>query len=283
MSIQIMLEKDLSLRKALHYSGLSSSTYFYKPVPRQPRIDQLIVEQVKQIALNRPSYGARRIAAVMQRELDVPVTRKRVGRVFRMLKWTLPARKKSDIIRSSAKLLVVATRPYELWETDITYVWCGVDGWCYLFNILDVFQREWLGYAFDTSAIKENAIMSVNNVLAAHPQVDTSKLTLRCDNGSQYKSKAFRESMKTLGVRLEFIYYNTPEQNGHIESFHKTLKKEYIWPHDFRNYQEAEIAIADAFKDYNQNRIHSALGYRTPYEFLSSYFTIKKREEARKV
>lgn len=282
MSVEIMMEKDLSLRKALHYSGLSSSTYFYKPVPRQSKIDPLIVEKVKEIAFNRPSYGARRIAAVMGRELDIPVNRKRVGRVFRVLNWTLPRMKKSEIIRSSTKL-VVATRPYELWETDITFVWCGVDGWSYLFNVEDVFQREWAGYSFDTSAVKENAIMSVNNALAAHPQVDPRELTLRCDNGSQYRSRAFRESMKALGIKLEFIYYNTPEQNGHIESFHKTLKKEYLWCQDFKNYQAAEIAIADAFKDYNRNRIHSALGYKTPYEFLSTYLAMKKSEEQQKL
>ena len=198
-------------------------------------------------------------------------------RIFHALNWIEPSKKKSEIIRSSTKL-VKATRPYELWETDITFVWCGVDGWCYLFNAQDVFQREWLGYAFDTSAVKENAIMSVNNALAAHPQVGATSLTLRCDNGSQYRSKAFRESMKALGIRLEFIYYNTPEQNGHIESFHKTLKKEYLWSQDFRNYQEAEIAIADAFKDYNGNRPHSSLGYRTPYEFLS-YWEMKEEEK----
>ncbi|MGI0081410.1 MAG: hypothetical protein ACRECH_17535, partial [Nitrososphaerales archaeon] len=79
---------------------------------------------------------------------------------FHHLNWIEPAKKKSEIIRSSSKL-VKATRPYELWESDITFVWCGVDGWCYLFNALDVFQREWLGYAFDTNAVKENAIMSV--------------------------------------------------------------------------------------------------------------------------
>lgn len=70
------------------------------------------------------------------------------------------------------------------------------------------------------------------------------------------QSKAFRKSLSVLGLKLEHIYYNTPEQNGHIESFHKTLKKEYIWPNDFQNYQEAESAIRDAFLDYNQNRIH---------------------------
>jgi putative transposase len=72
-------------------------------------------------------------------------------------------------------------------------------------------------------------------------------------------------------LKLEHIYYNTPEQNGHIESFHKTLKKEYIWSNDFQNYQEAESAIKDAFIDYNQNRIHSSLRYLTPYEFISKW------------
>lgn len=211
MSIEIMLHSDLSLRKALSYSGLSSSTYYYESVRRVVKLDPLIIEKVKDIAFKHPTYGARRIAAMMRRELNIPVNRKRVGRVFHALKWIESSKKKSDIIRSSIKL-VRATRPYELWETDITFVWCGVDGWCYLFNVEDVFQREWCGYSFDTSAVKENAIMSVNNALASHPQIDVKKLTLRCDNGSQFRSRAFRESMKALGIKLEFIYYNTPEQ-----------------------------------------------------------------------
>jgi putative transposase len=276
-AVELMLSNDVSLRKALSYSGLSSSTYYYEPVPRVVSPDPLMVEKVKAIAFKHPTYGTRRIAAMLRRELNLQVDRKRVRRVFHALNWIEPAKKKSEIIRSETKL-VKTTRPYELWESDITFVWCGVDGWCYLFNALDVFQREWLGYAFDTSAVKENAIMSVNNALAAHPQVETSKLTLRCDNGSQYRSAAFRESMRALGIRLEFIYYNTPEQNGHVESFHKTLKKEYLWCQDFRNYQEAEIAITQAFRDYNQNRIHSALGYKTPYEFLEEW--TEKRQES---
>ena len=49
------------------------------------------------------------------------------------------------------------------------------------------------------------------------------------------------------------------------------LKKEYIWPHEFANYQSAEIVIAKAFEDYNHSRIHSALGYLTPNEFAKSW------------
>lgn len=123
------------------------------------------------------------------------------------------------------------------------------------------------------SAVKENAIISVENALVTH-KVIPEQLTMRADNGSQYTSNAFRKSMSVLGLKLEHIAVNTPEQNGHIESFHKTLKKEYIWTMDFQNYQEAEAAaIKGAFLDYNQYRIHSSLGYLTPYEFVASLKT----------
>lgn len=277
IAIETMLDDGFSVRKALAYAGCSRKMYYHKTAtPRTIELDPSIVDKVREIALQRPTFGTRRMAAMLRRELRVPVNRKRVRRIYQALNWIEPAKKKSEIIRSAAKL-VVATRPYELWETDLTYVWCGADGWCYLFNVEDVFQREWLGYALDTHAVKESAIMSVNNALAAHPQIDTNRLTIRCDNGSQYRSKAFRESMKALRIKLEFIYYNTPEQNGHIESFHKTLKREYLWPQDFRDYQEAEIVIADAFKDYNSARPHSSLGYKTPYEFLSSYWEMAEK------
>ena len=100
-------------------------------------------------------------------------------------------------------------------------------GWCYSFNVIDVFTRQWLGFAFDTRAARHAAIMSVNNAVASR-KPDPGRLTIRVDNGSQYTSRDFRRSVDVLGARLEYIYVNTPQQNGHIESFHKALKKEYV-------------------------------------------------------
>jgi putative transposase len=90
---------------------------------------------------------------------------------------------------------------------------------------------------FDTRAGKENVRMSVNNALASNPTIDASKLVSRIGNGSHYRSREFIESVKALGIKMECIFVNTPEQNGHIESFQKTLKGEYIWTNDFKNYQ----------------------------------------------
>ncbi len=151
------------------------------------------------------------------------------------------------------------------------HVWCGpLDGWCYCFNVLDIFTRQWIAYRFDTLATASVAVESlVESVAAANP--DCSRLTLQCDNGSQYAGKRFRKAASILGISLKFIRTHTPEQNGHIEAFHGTLKREYIWPHDFANYQQAEAVIAEAFRDYNRNRLHSALKYVPPDEFLTSW------------
>ncbi len=269
-AIQMMLQNELSLRKALDYSGSSRCAYYYKPRRRAIHPDPVVLQKIEDIAPERPSFGTRRMAAMLSRNLGRPVNRKRVQRMFRILGWIEPSMKKSEIIRALANP-VLPTRPCELWEGDMTYIWCDIDHWCYLFNVLDVFDRVWVGYAFDTQAQSENAIMSVNNSLAAYKGIDVSKLTLRVDNGSQYTSKKFIESMKALGVRVEHIFRNTPEQNGHMESFHGKLKREYIWTSEFRNYQEAEIAISRAFIDYNEKRPHSSLGYRTPYEFFEEW------------
>ena len=93
-------------------------------------------------------------------------------------------------------------------------------------------------------------------------------LRLRTDNGPQYVSRKFREAIPALGIRQEFIWKHTPEQNWHIESFYETLKREYVWPHEFARFRDAEMVLARAFADYNGDRIHSALGYVTPNEFV---------------
>ena len=58
-----------------------------------------------------------------------------------------------------------------------------------------------------------------------------------CDNGNRHASHDFRKAIRALGIsKHEFIWKNMPKQNGHVESFLKTLKKEYIWPREFGSY-----------------------------------------------
>lgn len=263
---KIMQEQHLSLRKSLGYAGVSRRQWYYKPKPRDMRLNPDVLSTVLDTSRKRPTYGTRRMAAQITRDTGIVVNRKRIQRIYRKMGYIQPQNTKNDIIRAGQKLFKPKA-PHQLWETDITYIWCGVDGWCYCFNVIDCFTRKWIAYAFDVNATRDIAITSITNAVAAE-KPDCSQLRLRTDNGNQYTSRDFRHAVQALGIgKHEFIYKNTPEQNGHVESFHKTLKKEYIWPHEFANYQEAETIIAKAFVDYNTERIHSSIGYMTPVEF----------------
>ena len=109
----------------------------------------------------------------------------------------------------------------------------------------------------------------VEAVATAKP--DCSALAIQRDNGSQYTGKSFRKAASNFGIKLKLIWKSTPWQNCRIESFHGSLKQESIRPHDFANYREAEAVIAEAFRDYNQTRPHSALPYVPPDEFAASW------------
>jgi transposase InsO family protein len=107
----------------------------------------------------------------------------------------------------------------------------------------------------------ENAVL-----MAFHGTVPES-LVLRTDNGPQYISHEFRNAMKLLGIKLEYIQKHTPEDNGDIESFHNSIKTDYIWPNDLETFVDAGKLMEQAFIDYNTVRPHSSIDYLPPDEF----------------
>lgn len=84
--------------------------------------------KTKEIVLQRPPYGTRRMAAMLTRIMGKSINRKRVQKIYHKLNLTIPSRKKREIICSKYKVKKV-DRPHEIWEVDLTYVHCGFDGW----------------------------------------------------------------------------------------------------------------------------------------------------------
>ena len=200
--------------------------WYHKPKARNVGLDPATVQVVQRIGGKRPAYGTRRMAAQVCRETHTATNRKKIQRIFRKLGWIEPQKTKNDIVRTNRKLFK-PDAPNQLWETDMTYVWCRMDGWCYCFNVVDCFTRKWISYAFDVDAIKQVVIDSITNTISVE-NPDCSRLRLRTDNGTQYTSNDFRKAVSVFGIKHEFVWKHTPEQNGHVESFHKTLKKEYL-------------------------------------------------------
>ena len=267
----LSLAERMSTRKALSYVGASKNMLFYNGTSkkRRPSPDGGVADAVKKIAAGRPAYGTRRLAAAASREVGRPVNRKQVQRICRESGLIAPVTTKKEAVRHGSRK-VLATRPYETWEADITYIPAG-ESWAYCYTMLDVFTREWVGYALSTTAVAAAAVEALLDALHRHPGADPANLVIRTDHGSQYTSREFNAAIKALGLAHEYIWYKTPQQNGHLESFHGKLKFEYVWPSDPESFQEAEEIVLGAFADYNENRLHSSIGYMPPAEFASKW------------
>ncbi len=91
----------------------------------------------------------------MLRRNGLHVNRKKVHRLMKIMNLI----KRRSVRRCMAKRSVtIPEKPNHLWEQDITYIWCGRDGWCYLFNILDCSTREWLSYTFSKECGTDEAV-----------------------------------------------------------------------------------------------------------------------------
>ena len=95
-------------------------------------------------------------------------------------------------------------------------------------------------------------------------------LTLRSDNGLVFGAKAFVNVANRYGLVQEYITPYSPEQNGMIERFFRSLKEECIWLRRFKNRDDAFRVIADWIDFYNCERVHSALGYKAPREYRAA-------------
>ena len=263
------LKDQIPLREISRISGISLSGYYYKPVKRHiQRLDPSIKERIRYIASERPTYGYRRVWAIL-RNHGTKVNRKTVRKVLKDNKLNLPASKHRG--RTNTRNLFRPREPDQLWQTDITYI-PTESGMTYLMCIKDCFTKEWQGYHYSRSCMARDAIRSVENaVLLAFNGTVPEGLVLRTDNGPQYISKEFRSAMKLLGIKLEYIQKHTPEDNGDIESFHNSIKTDYIWPNEFRNFNDASIEIEKAFTDYNECRPHSSIDYLPPREFRRKF------------
>ena len=82
----------------------------------------------------------------------------------------------------------------------------------------------------------------------------------------------------STGVRGQYTGYNAPDDNAYVERVIRTLKEEEIWPNAYDTLAEARTAIESYISYYNHDRIHSALGYRTPNEFAATHLTLGVRD-----
>ena len=93
----------------------------------------------------------------------------------------------------------------------------------------DVFSKGWYNYNYNISCTSKDTINAIDYSITRKFNVKApDNITLSTDNGSQYISKVLNNSLKLLGIKHEYIEKETPEEYGDIESFHNSIKTDYI-------------------------------------------------------
>ena len=281
-SVDEMNDKGIEIKKACYYSGINRITYYYRKRHENiedrrylTRSDSSIVNKIIELCRERITYGYNRIWALL-RNSGIRIARKTVYKIMKNNNLTLPLHTHKN--RKELKLLR-ADKPEMLIETDITYIPTS-NGMTYLMCIKDAFSKEWYGHNYNTSCTARDAINAVDDaIIRKFNGKVPDNITLRTDNGPQYISKEFNEYLKTMGINREYIEREPPEENGDIESFHNSIKTDYIWINEISNFNEDKIIIENAFNDYNNTRPHSTLDYYSQLQFLDKWNSDSKFRE----
>jgi putative transposase len=253
--------------------AISRSSLYYRKRPRGSRADRTYDEQIIVACGEKLAYGYRRVAWWLQRKEGLRVNRKRVLRVMRergllVRSRRLRARRKKEWGR------VEAAEPNQIWQTDMTKIWAGpAVGWAYLVCVIDCCTREIVGWNLSHRCRTEDALAAVEQaVLARLPEGSRgARVTLTTDNGTQFTSTRFIETLNRLGITHRRTAYHHPEGNSYIERFHRSLKEEEVWTAEYRSVQEAQESIGRWIQEYNHDRPHHGVQNRTPHEaFLLS-------------
>ncbi|WP_231988928.1 integrase core domain-containing protein [Nitratiruptor tergarcus] len=151
----------------------------------------------------------------------------------------------------------------------MTRIYSINDGWSTLACVIDTCIREIVGWRLSKSGKAKTAEAALQKGLIyrfGRLQRLKEPIVLRSDNGLVFTSKSFTKTIKDYNFTQEFITPYTPEHNGMIERFFRTIKEECIWYYNFKSLKEANKIIEEWINFYNQKRKHSALQYKTPVE-----------------
>jgi putative transposase len=229
-------------------------------------------------AARRRVYGAPRIHAELRRD-GRRHSRRRIERMMRemglsarrgrrRIPRTTDSRHDLPVAPNLLARNFTADRPDQVWLADISYIPTG-EGFLYLAAIKDMGTREIVGWAMADHLRAELCVDAL--VMAIQRHRPPRGLVHHGDRGVQYASEPYRAVLERHGITQSMSRRGNCLDNAPMESFFASLKTEHVHQVRFRTREEAKAAVFESIEIfYNRQRLHSAIGYRTPTEARTS-------------
>jgi putative transposase len=240
--------------------GLTRSTWYYRPAG-ESAANLALMRRIDEQYLRTPFYGSRKLSRVFG------VSRKRIQRLMgvmgieaiypkRRTTWPGAGHKIYPYLLRNVEV----ARPDQVWASDITYVPLR-HGFMYLMAVMDWYSRYVLSWRLSNTLTGSFCLESLDEALArAKPEIFNS------DQGSQFTATAFTSRLESCGIAISMDGRGRAIDNVFIERLWRSVKYEEVYLRDYVDGWQAEASLAAYFRFYNNERIHQALGYRTPSE-----------------
>ncbi len=271
------LSVEYAIKECCEALGVSRSGYYQwkkaEPTQREREEAELVKEIGRVFAANKGRYGSPRVSQALRQD-GIECGENRVARLMRENELAA-RRKKAFRPRTTvpgsgvAPNLIKDLEPSgvdQIWASDITYV-ATVEGWLYLAVILDLFSRKVVGWKLGETLEAELVETALQNALMM--RTPDPGLYFHSDRGSQYSSQAVRTPLKIIGANLSMSALGNCYDNAKAEAFFSTLKTEcFPAKQVFDSKSRARREIFEYIEVYyNNQRLHSSLGYQTPRQF----------------
>ncbi|MGL4484559.1 MAG: IS3 family transposase [Anaerovoracaceae bacterium] len=250
--------------------GISRARVYYAPKTKPDEED--LEKKIRKIFYkNRKAYGTRRIRKALAKK-GIRISRRKVAVIMKKLNLVSTYSRKSykpqpTGCNESKVANIVAgefdnRKALEVVVSDLTYVQVG-GKWNYICSLLDLFNREIIGYAVGKrkdAQLVSKALMNSNQSLLKIKLFHT-------DRGNEFKNKIVQNILDAFEIERSLSKKGTPTDNAVAEAMFKTIKTEFVYGKKFETIEELEREFFDYVNWYNNHRLHSSLGYETPKDY----------------
>jgi putative transposase len=257
---------ELSVKRQAELLDLSRANVYYRPRPVSER-DLKLMRRIDELHLEAPFYGARKIAAQLQRE-GHEVGRKHVTTLMRRMGIEALYRKPRTSIAARGATIypyllenLLIERPNQVWSSDLTYLPMA-HGFMYLMAILDVASRKVLAWRLSNTLTAHFCIEALEEAMRKYGRPEI----FNTDQGSQFTSEDWIAPLKAAGVAISMDGKGRWIDNVFIERLWRSVKYEEVYLRAYANGTEARASLQIYFRFYNERRLHENLNYATPDE-----------------